>query len=336
MKTYLFTILTLLGMYQITFGQGFANTFTGSDAGTKNTTGRYNTFTGYGAGYENTTGKNNTFLGSGAGIFNTKGSGNVCIGFGAGINMTGSNQLYIANSYDMPLIYGNFASKRVGIGTITPSEKFQVEGRMRLGGNKAGVWYETGATDWFVGRGESSNHFRFHYGDDKMTLTNDGKLGIGIGAPQASLHVNGTGKFAGQLTGTDALFSGELVSTNATFSGHLKANQVILNIGSFPDYVFAPQYTLMPLEQVEAYIQKHQHLPKVPAATQIIKEGMDVGQINVLLMEKVEELTLHTIAQHKQIKAVKASEQQLKGKVEALEQQLKEIHKEIKELLKKK
>ncbi|WP_299464211.1 hypothetical protein [uncultured Microscilla sp.] len=254
---------------------------------------------------------------------------------------------------------------KVGIGTTAPTEKLQVEGRMRLGGTNAGIWYETGTTDWFVGRGGTGHKddFRFYHGGDKMILTNDGKLGIGtsspagklhvngnirtqngtdwsvfqtnenskyseirfgddsddrfriyfdhntdpdrevasflangnvgigINAPQAKLHVNGASKFTGKLTGT-----------SADFSGHLKANQIILNIGSFPDYVFAPQYTLMPLEQLEAYIQKHHHLPKVPAATQIIKEGMDVGQINVLLMEKVEELTLHTIAQHKQIK----------------------------------
>ncbi|WP_299453559.1 cell surface protein [uncultured Microscilla sp.] len=131
-----------------------------------------------------------------------------------------------------------------------------------------------------------------------MVFNQAGRLGIGTQEPQEKLHVIGSIK-----------------ATHGYFNGNLTANRVHLNVGTFPDYVFAKGYDLMPLEQVEAYIKAHKHLPKVPAAAKVIKEGMDVGQINVLLMEKVEELTLHTIEQHKQIKQLMQEVKALKTQV---------------------
>ncbi|CUH89332.1 hypothetical protein PH5382_03278 [Phaeobacter sp. CECT 5382] len=70
---------------------------------------------------------------------------------------------------------------------------------------------------------------------------------------------------------------------------------------SFPDYVFDPEYELMPLAQVEAFIQTNGHLPKVPSAEQVSQEGINVSALQITLLEKVEELTLYTLAQQKLI-----------------------------------
>ncbi|WP_440881319.1 hypothetical protein [Tenacibaculum sp. C7A-26P2] len=83
--------------------------------------------------------------------------------------------------------------------------------------------------------------------------------------------------------------------------GVLSLNQVRLNITSFPDYVFNSKYTLMPLNELASFIKKHKHLPKIPSEKEVVEQGMDVGFINTMLVEKVEELTLYTIAQEKQI-----------------------------------
>jgi hypothetical protein len=57
----------------------------------------------------------------------------------------------------------------------------------------------------------------------------------------------------------------------------------------------------MPLEEVDAYIKKYKHLPNMPSEAEVVKEGMNVGQVNTLLVEKVEELTLYIIQLKKEL-----------------------------------
>ncbi|WP_459211606.1 hypothetical protein [Aquimarina rhabdastrellae] len=107
--------------------------------------------------------------------------------------------------------------------------------------------------------------------------------------------------------------------------GTITTDRVVLNVGSFPDYVFEEDYNLMPLNEVETYIKENKHLPNVPSEAEVIANGMSVGQINTILVEKVEELTLHTIDQENKIKTLS----------QHLEQQdtlIKELLKEVKSL----
>jgi hypothetical protein len=62
-----------------------------------------------------------------------------------------------------------------------------------------------------------------------------------------------------------------------------------------------PNYNLMPLKELEQYILKNKHLPNVPTQDEISKDGMDVYEMNTILLKKVEELTLYVIEQQKQI-----------------------------------
>jgi len=62
-----------------------------------------------------------------------------------------------------------------------------------------------------------------------------------------------------------------------------------------------PNYNLMPLKELEQYILKNKHLPNVPTQDEISKDGMDVYEMNAVLLKKVEELTLYVIEQQKQI-----------------------------------
>jgi hypothetical protein len=137
---------TFMGMYSGRYNTtGKNNTFMGMYSGFKNSTGNYNTFMGRGSGYKNTTGRNNTSIGmySGynnstgsdntsigkySGYNNSTGSRNVYLGYKAGYSATGSNKLYVANSSGTPLIYGDFATGRVGIGTVNPQGKVDING----------------------------------------------------------------------------------------------------------------------------------------------------------------------------------------------------------------
>ena len=78
---------------------------------------------------------------------------------------------------------------------------------------------------------------------------------------------------------------------------------VVQNSAEWPDYVFADDYPLMPLEEVEASIQKNKHLPGIPSAKKIGEDGIPLGQIQKQMMEKIEELTLHLIQQNKRLQA---------------------------------
>ncbi|MFI5220821.1 MAG: beta strand repeat-containing protein [Bacteroidia bacterium] len=115
---------------------GQQNTVSGGWAMHFNTTGSYNSGFGQNALYNNTTGNQNTGLGYQAGYMNTTGSNNVFVGYKAGYNETGSNKLYIANSNtNPPLIYGDFSSGKVGVGTTSPATALDVNGDVTVRGN---------------------------------------------------------------------------------------------------------------------------------------------------------------------------------------------------------
>ncbi len=71
---------------------------------------------------------------------------------------------------------------------------------------------------------------------------------------------------------------------------------------NWPDYVFDKSYELMPLASVEKYIKENKHLPNVPSATEIQDSEISVGDMNAILLKKIEELTLYIIEQEKRIK----------------------------------
>ena len=76
--------------------------------------------------------------------------------------------------------------------------------------------------------------------------------------------------------------------------------------GSWPDYVFADDYTLPTLYELEASIKQNKHLPGIPSAAVVEAEGIEVGAMQVQMMEKIEELTLYIIELQKQIDVVLA------------------------------
>jgi hypothetical protein len=102
--------------------------------------------------------------------------------------------------------------------------------------------------------------------------------------------------------------------------------KVFTNGSSFPDYVFDTDYRLPSLEETETYIKENHHLPEVPSATEIAKDGMSLNGMSEILLKKVEELTLHLIEMKKesnqmkeQNDLIKKENEELKRRLEALE-----------------
>lgn len=77
------------------------------------------------------------------------------------------------------------------------------------------------------------------------------------------------------------------------------------NATDWADYVFHKDYHLMNLSEVSSYIEEHKHLPGIPSAEQVAKDGIDVAEMNAKLLGKIEELTLYVIKQQKEIEQLK-------------------------------
>lgn len=133
-----------------------------------------------------------------------------------------------------------------------------------------------------------------------------GNTGIGTYTPNAKLHLNGA-----MLIGSNSARTA--VGYQLSVDGKIICEEVKVQLStSWPDYVFGDNYKLMPLDQLEQSIKQNKHLPNIPAAASVEKEGISLGDMNRRLMEKVEELTLYVIELNKKNKA-------LEQKVEVLE-----------------
>lgn len=112
-------------------------------------------------------------------------------------------------------------------------------------------------------------------------------------------------------------------------NGTLHARQIEVDTDNWPDYVFKKGYKLMTLEEVAAYIIKHKHLPNISAAIDLEKGKLNLGNMQKLLMEKVEELTIYTIQQNEQIKSLQKHNQQLQTELNELKNEVVEIKKNL-------
>jgi hypothetical protein len=88
--------------------------------------------------------------------------------------------------------------------------------------------------------------------------------------------------------------------------GLLRVRRLKIDHDTWADYVFEDDYELMPLSEVKEYIEENNHLPEVPSTSEVQEEGLDVGQMNELLLKKVEELTLYVIQQQEEIESLKS------------------------------
>ena len=117
-------------------------------------------------------------------------------------------------------------------------------------------------------------------GNIKMTLDRTGRLQIGNTLPDQALHSDYKLAVAGKIV-SQSLY--------------------ITNPSTWSDFVFSNSYHLRPLTTLGAYIKDNQHLPDMPGASQVMRDGYDVNQMNAALLQKVEELTLYVLQLNEKI-----------------------------------
>ncbi len=150
-----------------------------------------------------------------------------------------------------------------------------------------GEIYLTGDKD---GSGEGDVNFRT-YSDAEgylstMIVKGNGNVGIGTASPDSKLTVRG--------------------------KIHTQEITIDLSVPA-PDYVFATDYKLLTIEEVQKYIKEKGHLPNIPSAKEMETNGVELGRINMKLLEKIEELTLYVIQQNKEINTLKKKVEQLEN-----------------------
>lgn len=100
-------------------------------------------------------------------------------------------------------------------------------------------------------------------------------------------------------------------------TGLVYAREIKVTLDPFPDYVFDQDYQLMPMNELNTYIQKNGHLPNMPSAEEVEKDGVGVGELEIKLVEKVEELTLYLLEMKEELELLKKENAALKAKVES-------------------
>lgn len=169
--------------------------------------------------------------------------------------------------------------------------------------------------------------------NNTLLATTGDVVGIGTTTPTQKLDVIGNIRTSGKLfigDINDAKISSLSDYTLAVNGTALFTKAKVKLSGNWPDYVFEDKYPLLSLGSLEKFIRENKHLPQVPTAFDIEKNGIDVGVIQTTLVQKIEELTLYIIDQNKKIE-----EQQNKiNKLESQSNQLQKLQKQVDELSK--
>ena len=232
----------------------------------------------------------------GSASINLKHSGNgMSIGLGAS-----SNNLHIGNSWNPES--GTYMTIQdstgyIGVGTNNPVDKLTLnDGDMTIGNStnhEYNIWFRPGdnkarssvigyssnvTSNDYIGMQTKWGSIRFitNDGNEVVRVTDSERVGIGTSDPQSKLAVN----------------------------GQIRATEVkVLALIDVPDYVFEADYNLRSLKETKDYIATNKHLPEIPSASEIGENGIDLGDMNMKLLKKIEELTLHLIRQNEKLDA---------------------------------
>ncbi|KPE52145.1 hypothetical protein [Chryseobacterium indologenes] len=294
--------------------------------GVDNPTGFYNTAFGMGSLTQNTNGNGNTALGNNTLSLITNGDDNVAVGQNSMRN-TASASMNTAVGMNA-LEHFKTGVGNVGIGTSSMGSG-GLTGEFNVAiGTSALRYINNGNYNTIIG-GESfrslakgSNNINIGHANAGLITSGSNNIIIGnfiktynATSPENELNIgnwivgnNGTigiGQFSTQLPADGVSADG--AKYKLFVKDGIRTEKIKVDISAnngWADYVFAKDYKLMPLKELDHFIATNGHLPEVPTTEEAIKNGIELKEMNILLLKKVEELTLYTLEQEKRIQAL--------------------------------
>jgi len=213
------------------------------------------------------------------------------------------------NSVKFPVLLSPYGG-RVGVGTINPVSVFQVgdgPGQLNIGN----------AYGQSLNYGTSYLGFNAAKGTNGWNVNTDGANNGGgimyntIFGDFYLASIESTGATNKVLSDADVK---SRIKLHISSNGTLYSKTIVVRTEGWPDYVFNKDYSLLSLKDTKAFIDKHHHLPDAPSAEEVAKEGINLGEMNKLLLKKVEELTLYLIEKDKKEKELEERVRRLEGK----------------------
>ncbi|MEQ9405814.1 MAG: hypothetical protein RIM99_19640 [Cyclobacteriaceae bacterium] len=149
----------------------------------------------------------------------------------------------------------------------------------------------------------------YNLNDAELWNFENGYFRIGTGnAERLRVAANGNVGIGTTNTGTYKL----------EVNGAIKGTTLHTSTQSWSDFVFEKEYKLRTLTEVENYISENKHLPEIPSEAEVIKNGINIGEMNAKLLQKIEELTLYLIEQNKKLAVANSNIEELQKEVSAL------------------
>lgn len=153
--------------------------------------------------------------------------------------------------------------------------------------------------------------------DIQKRLYGSGGTPVGAAVPVFSIQPNGAvwANISMRIGPTAA--NGTYANYRLSVDGDIIAKRCVVQVSNWADYVFAPDYTMPSLAELENYVHENKHLPGVPSEAEVADKGIEMGEMNKILLQKVEELTLYMIDMKKQNEAAVTA---LRNEIKALKE----------------
>jgi len=220
----------------------------------------------------------------------------------------------------------------IGVGATTPVAKMHINGTLLMEtsfanidptGSIGNLSYLANSGQMLMGWNRSAG------GGESDFISNQGPGATGGFAffnydnsnnQKELMSIRGTGQVLIGVSNAIYAANQPIGSNMLAVGGGIESESVTVKVqGSWPDYVFKPAYSLPELSKVKSYIDENHHLPEIPSETEIEKDGQNLGEMNKVLVKKVEELTLYTIEADKQLTAEKQKNNDQEARIKKLE-----------------